>query len=51
MDEVAALEQLAHVDRDPFDRLLIAWAVHEGALLLTADRALAAYRNVVRTLP
>lgn len=29
--------------RDPFDRLLIAQALVEGAHLLTADRALAAY--------
>ena len=29
--------------RDPFDRLLVAQAVDEQALLLTADRTLAAY--------
>jgi PIN domain nuclease of toxin-antitoxin system len=51
IDHVAALEQLPPVHRDPFDRLLIAQAVHEGALLLTADRALAAYGDVVRVLP
>jgi len=37
---VAALPQLHH---DPFDRALVAQARVEGAVLLTADRALAAY--------
>lgn len=27
--------------RDPFDRLLVAQAIHEGAVLVTADRAFA----------
>jgi PIN domain nuclease of toxin-antitoxin system len=51
MDHIAALEHLAPVHRDPFDRLLIAQALHEGALFLTADRTLAAYGDVVRPLP
>jgi PIN domain nuclease of toxin-antitoxin system len=51
MDHVAALEQLPLAHRDPFDRLLIAQALHEGALFLTAHRALAAYGDVVRPLP
>jgi PIN domain nuclease of toxin-antitoxin system len=48
MDHVAALEQLPLVHRDSFDRILIAQALHEGAVLLTADRALASYGDVVR---
>lgn len=48
MEHVAALEQLPLVHRDPFDRLLIAQALHEGAVLLTADRTLASYGDVVR---
>jgi PIN domain nuclease of toxin-antitoxin system len=50
MDHVAALERLPPIHRDPFDRLLIAQAVHEGAVLLTAERTLAHYGNVVRLL-
>ena len=38
----AAARLPAH-HRDPFDRLLVAQAVAEGAALVTADRALAAY--------
>ena len=36
--------------RDPFDRLLIAQAMHEPARLLTADRQLAAYSELVVVL-
>jgi PIN domain nuclease of toxin-antitoxin system len=36
------------VHRDPFDRLLVAQAVAEGAVLLTADDRLTAYGDVVR---
>jgi PIN domain nuclease of toxin-antitoxin system len=35
---------------DPFDRLLIAQATAEPLLLLTVDRQLAAYSDVVRVL-
>ena len=34
--------------RDPFDRLLVAQAVTEGAVLLTADERLTAYGDAVR---
>ena len=34
--------------RDPFDRMLIAQAQSENLVLLTADRALAAYGKLVR---
>mgnify|MGYP001604492059 CR=1 FL=1 len=36
--------------RDPFDRLLIAQALHEPARFLTADRALARYSDLVDVL-
>lgn len=47
-EHAAAVEHLPPVHRDPFDRLLIAQARSEGAVLLTADRALLAYGDVVR---
>jgi len=46
----AAVAQLPAVHRDPFDRLLVAQAQQENALLLTADRTLAAYGDVVRVV-
>lgn len=39
-DDAAAVARLEPIHRDPFDRMLIAQALHESALLLTADRAL-----------
>ena len=47
-DHAAAVEHLPDVHRDPFDRLLVAQAVSEGAVLLTADHRLAGYGDVVR---
>ena len=47
-EHAAAVEHLPDVHRDPFDRLLVAQAVAEGALLLTADDRLTAYGDVVR---
>ncbi len=47
-DHAAAVEHLPDVHRDPFDRLLVAQAVAEGAVLLTADDRLTAYGDVVR---
>jgi PIN domain nuclease of toxin-antitoxin system len=47
-DHAAAVEHLPDVHRDPFDRLLVAQAVAEGAVLLTADRRLTAYGDAVR---
>ena len=44
----AAVEHLPDVHRDPFDRILVAQAVAEGALLLTADERLTGYGDVVR---
>ena len=47
-DHAAAVEHLPDVHRDPFDRLLVAQAVAEGAVLLTSDHRLAAYGDAVR---
>ncbi len=52
-EHAAAVERLPPIHRDPFNRLLIAQARVaqarvEGAVLLTADRALAAYGPFVR---
>ncbi len=44
----AAVEHLPPVHRDPFDRLLVAQAHLEGAVLLTADRVLLGYGDMVR---
>ncbi len=44
----ASVEHLPDVHRDPFDRLLVAQAVAEGALLLTADDRLLGYGDAVR---
>ena len=45
---VVAVDGLPHLHRDPFDRLLIAQAMTEGLLLLTADTRLATYPAPVR---
>jgi PIN domain nuclease of toxin-antitoxin system len=37
------ISDLQHHHRDPFDRMIVAQALVEGAHLLTADRALKAY--------
>ena len=42
-EHVLGVAALASVHRDPFDRLLVAQAIHEGLVLVTADRALAQY--------
>jgi PIN domain nuclease of toxin-antitoxin system len=49
---VAALKVavLPHHHRDPFDRLLVAQAMTEPATLLTADRQLTAYSELVMCL-
>jgi PIN domain nuclease of toxin-antitoxin system len=40
---VAAVEALPFHHRDPFDRLLVAQARHEGMALVSRDQSLAAY--------
>lgn len=47
-DHAAAVEHLPAVHRDLFDRLLVAQAVAEGAVLLTADHRLVEYGDAVR---
>jgi len=47
-EHAAAVEHLPDVHRDLFDRLLVAQAVAEGAVLLTADERLTAYGDAVR---
>lgn len=49
-DHAAAVEALPDLHRDPFDRLLVAQARAEGALLLTVDTGLAGYGPEVRVL-
>jgi len=46
----ANVEHLPSVHRDPFDRLLVAQAAVEGAVLLTADKTLAAYGDMVQVI-
>ena len=43
LDHAAVVETLELLHRDPFDRLLIVQASHEGLRLLTADDQLLAY--------
>jgi PIN domain nuclease of toxin-antitoxin system len=43
LDHAAAVEQLPWHHREPIDRLLIAQATVERAVLVSADQALAAY--------
>ncbi len=45
-----AMAQLPPLHRDPFDRLLLAQAGSEGALLITADQQLGQYPGPVRLM-
>jgi PIN domain nuclease of toxin-antitoxin system len=47
----AGVRHLPLHHRDPFDRLLIAQAVHEPARFLTVDRLLAKYSDLVEVGP
>ena len=47
-EHAAGVEHLPDVHRDPFDRLLVAQALAEGAVLLTADQRLLGYGDAVR---
>jgi len=47
-EHVIAVGRLPDLHRDPFDRVLIAQAEVEGALLLTVDERVASYRRSVR---
>jgi PIN domain nuclease of toxin-antitoxin system len=46
----AAVARLPILHKDPFDRLLVAQAMEEGLLLLTADAEVAAYGPPVRLI-
>lgn len=46
----AAVQRLPLHHADPFDRLLVAQALTEPLRLLTADRALAAYGDIVQVM-
>lgn len=46
----ARVAALPHYHNDPFDRLLIAQALTEPLILVTADRTLAQYSDVVRVI-
>lgn len=49
-DHAFALAHLPPLHRDPFDRLLLAQASAEGALLITADQPLGQYPGPVRLM-
>ncbi|MET0345677.1 MAG: type II toxin-antitoxin system VapC family toxin [Casimicrobiaceae bacterium] len=49
-EHAARVAALPAYHRDPFDRLLIAQAVHETMRLLTTDRTLARYSELVMTV-
>ncbi|MGH7814125.1 MAG: type II toxin-antitoxin system VapC family toxin [Candidatus Binataceae bacterium] len=46
----AGVSRLPDYHRDPFDRMLVAQAIHEPARFLTADRALGRYSNLVEII-
>lgn len=46
-EHILALSNLADHHRDPFDRMLIAQAISEPLHLITADRVLPAYSDLV----
>lgn len=48
-DHAAAIRTLPALHADPFDRLLIAQAIAEGAVLVTADQAVKRYPAPIRT--
>ena len=47
-EHALAVFDLPMLHRDPFDRILLAQARHEGAILVTADRTLIRYPVPVR---
>jgi PIN domain nuclease of toxin-antitoxin system len=47
-EHALAVRDLPWIHRDPFDRLLVAQAQREGLRLLTADRTLLGYGEVVQ---
>jgi PIN domain nuclease of toxin-antitoxin system len=49
-EHALAVEVLPPIHKDPFDRILVAQAVAEGILLLTADPLVAQYPGPVRKI-
>ncbi len=47
----ASVAQLPPIHQDPFDRLLVAQAIAEPAVLYTADARLPAYSELVKRVP
>jgi len=47
-EHAVAVLDLPRIHRDPFDRLLIAQAIVEGIILLTADATVARYPGPIR---
>ena len=47
-EHTLAIEALPALHKDPFDRLLVAQAITDGMLLLTADAALAVYPGPIK---
>ena len=47
-EHALAIDQLAPLHKDPFDRMLIAQASSEGITLLTTDAAVAQYAGPIR---
>ena len=47
-EHAIAVEALPMIHRDPFDRMLIAQAMHEGLTLLTSDRSVAQSPGSIR---
>jgi PIN domain nuclease of toxin-antitoxin system len=49
-EHVVAVESLAAIHKDPFDRILVAQATVEGFALLTVDSTIAKYGGPVRSV-
>lgn len=46
----SAISRLSNIHRDPFDRLLIAQAIHEPLTFLTADAGLRSYSDLIEVI-
>lgn len=49
IQHIGAVSTLADLHRDPFDRMLVAQALHESIALVTFDRALIGYHPLIVT--
>lgn len=49
-EHVVAIDTLPPLHKDPFDRILLAQALVEGIMLLTADKVIASYPAPVRVV-